>query len=414
MSDSELDDLIRALARVSDADVARWDLTRPEHEMCEAIMTTDPTTDDAVPLGSGTGPDADPTVSTDGMPGGEAGVHEISLTGHTRGRRRHVGLVVGAAAVAAAIIAGVVLAGDTRDDTGTVGPASEGVAEDGTAAPRLLVDLPGWEVERVDERSSSRGQITLTDGQQMLDVSWQPADQHQWMLDDLASSTGPGEPAMVLGHPAELFVRREPATGQGAAPAEGSDLPTDALGDFTTLWLDGQFSVEARGTFRSIESYRAALDALVEVDGDRWSAALPASAVPPEARPATVDAMLADIPLPPGIDLGSLRRGDLTVDRYQLGAEVTGTVTCRWIDAWVTAKNAGDAVGVQQAMDAMAGSHDWAVLQEMNDEGDWPEAIWEYADALPADAPIGPGGSFTIEDSYSQVLGCDPNAPAGL
>jgi hypothetical protein len=411
MSDSELDDLIRGLARVSDADVARWDLARPEHEMCEAIMTTDPTTDDTAPLGFGIGPDADPTVGTDSMPGDEARVHEISLTGHTRGRRRHVGLVIGVAAVAAAVVAGVVLAGDTRDDTGTVGPASERGAEDGTTVPRLLVDLPGWEVERVDERSSSQGELTLTDGEQTLDVHWQPADQHQWKLDDVADSTGPGEPATALGHPAELFVYREPATGQGAAPAEGSDLPTDALGDFTTLWLDGQISVEARGAFRSIEAYRAALDALVEVDGDRWSAALPASAVPPEARPATVDAMLEDIPLPPGIDLASLRRGDLTVDRYQLGAEVTGTVTCRWIDAWVAARNAGDAEGVQQAVDAMAGSHDWAVLHKMTDEGDWPDVIWEYADALPADAPIGP---VTIEDSYSQGLGCDPNAPAGL
>jgi hypothetical protein len=410
MSDSELDDLIRGLARVSDADVARWDLTGPEHEMREAIMSTDPTTDDTGALGFHTSPDADSTVGTAIVPGGESRRYEISLTDDNLRRRRPVGYVIGVAAVAAAVVAGVLLGGGTRDDTGTVDPA----AEDGTTVPRLLVDLQGWGVESVDERSSNWGELTLTDGEQTLVVRWQPADQHEWKLDDVAGSTGPGEPATVLGHPAELFVYHEPTIGQAAAPTEGSDLPPDALGDFTTLWLDGQISVEARGAFRSIEAYRSALDALVEVDGGRWSAALPASAVPPDARAATVDTMVADIPLPPGIDLEALRQSDLTVDRYQLGAEVTGTVTCRWIDAWVTATNAGDAAGVQQAVDAMAGSHDWAVLQEMNDEGDWPDVIWEYADALPADLPIGPGGSFTIEDSYSQGLGCDPNAPAGL
>lgn len=410
MSDAELDDLIRGLARVSDADVARWDLTGPEHEMCEAIMSTDPTTDDTAALGFGTGPDADPTVGTDAVPGNEARVHEISLTGHTRRRRRPVGLVIGVAAAAAAVVAGVALAGDTRDDAGTAGPAAEGGAEDGTTVPRLLVDLPGWEVERVDERSSNEGQLTLTDGEQTLEVHWRPADQHEGYLRD-RSEEMPGRPVTVLGHPAEQFTYHEAGTGQAAAPTEGSDLPPDALGDFTTLWLDGQIGVEARGAFRSIEAYRSTLDALVEVDGDRWSAALPASAVPPDARAATVDAMVADIPLPPGIGLGALRQSELTVDRYQLGAEVAGTVTCRWIDAWVTARNAGDAEGVQQAVDAMASSHDWAVLQEMNDEGDWPDVIWEYADALPADAPIGP---VTIEDGYSQALGCDLNAPAGF
>ena len=43
MNDTELDELIAATARVSDADVARWDLTGPEHELCEAIMSTGPT-----------------------------------------------------------------------------------------------------------------------------------------------------------------------------------------------------------------------------------------------------------------------------------------------------------------------------------------------------------------------------------
>jgi hypothetical protein len=49
-------------------------------------------------------------------------------------------------------------------------------------------------------------------------------------------------------------------------------------------------------------------------------------------------------------------------DRYQLAATVTGTVACAWLDAWRAARDAGDDTGVEESVDTMAISHDWAIL----------------------------------------------------
>jgi hypothetical protein len=113
------------------------------------------------------------------------------------------------------------------------------------------------------------------------------------------------------------------------------------------------------------------------------------------------------MPLPEGFDSDPLEQGDAVRDRYQLGAIVSGAVACAWLDQWVAATAADDEASVQQAVDAMATSHGWAVLQQMNDEGDYPEVLWEYADALAGNGPIMGGKELTIEESYGAALGCD-------
>lgn len=40
-----------------------------------------------------------------------------------------------------------------------------------------------------------------------------------------------------------------------------------------------------------------------------------------------------------------------------------------------------------RANDALRSSHQWRVLHEMNDEGDWPEVFWETADTFAAGKP---------------------------
>jgi hypothetical protein len=47
------------------------------------------------------------------------------------------------------------------------------------------------------------------------------------------------------------------------------------------------------------------------------------------------------------------------------------------------------------------------VLQEMDDEGDYPEVVWEYADALATNASVSGGKPLTVEESYASALGCD-------
>jgi hypothetical protein len=54
----------------------------------------------------------------------------------------------------------------------------------------------------------------------------------------------------------------------------------------------------------------------------------------------------------------------------------------------------------------MATSRDWAILNEMDSKGDYPEVIWDYADAMQDDSELLMGRPMTIDESYEQSLGC--------
>lgn len=50
----------------------------------------------------------------------------------------------------------------------------------------------------------------------------------------------------------------------------------------------------------------------------------------------------------------AVRGANLTKDRYQLGANIAGTVACSWIRVWSQARRAGDTQSAEQAVAAMA------------------------------------------------------------
>jgi hypothetical protein len=116
--------------------------------------------------------------------------------------------------------------------------------------------------------------------------------------------------------------------------------------------------------------------------------------------------MLAGIPLPPGFDAASIPTSDAVRDRYQLGAQVAGTVACAWIDRWVAARRDGDEAAVREAVDAMATSTSWPILREMNAEGDYPEVLWELAAAMETNAAAPAGTPTSVEQAYESALGC--------
>src|SRR5262249_34668236 len=110
----------------------------------------------------------------------------------------------------------------------------------------------------------------------------------------------------------------------------------------------------------------------------------------------TVDAMLAGLPLPPGLDKRQLYQQP-TRDRYQVGATVSGAVACGWLKQWVAAKSSGDTQKLKQAADALATSHAWKVLLDMQAEGQYPQVLWGYADQVAkGQDPTG----------YQEGLGC--------
>jgi hypothetical protein len=175
---------------------------------------------------------------------------------------------------------------------------------------------------------------------------------------------------------------------------------------YAAMWFADQVVYELNGDVGGNEAFMDALDALRVVRDDDWEAALPDSSVAPRERPAEVDRMLADIPQPPGFDAAGLRRSDAAVDRYQLGAKVAGSVACGWIDRWGQARRTGDEAAEQEAVDAMSTSRTWRVLDEMNADGDYPEVLWQYADAMASGGTIEGGRPMSVEESARDGLGC--------
>ena len=54
----------------------------------------------------------------------------------------------------------------------------------------------------------------------------------------------------------------------------------------------------------------------------------------------------------------------------------------------------------------MATSTSWPILREMNAEGDYPEVLWELAAAMDTGASVPAGRPMTVEETYTESLGC--------
>jgi hypothetical protein len=76
-----------------------------------------------------------------------------------------------------------------------------------------------------------------------------------------------------------------------------------------------------------------------------------------------------------------------------------GAVAYAWIEQWLDARRAGDESGAQQAVTAMATSHQWPILLEIDEEGDYPEFLGDIADAMASDGVVMGGKPLTIEQS---------------
>lgn len=201
-----------------------------------------------------------------------------------------------------------------------------------------------------------------------LDIDWRPAASYDGYVED---RNGLGKPDQItlLGVPALTW----------AYSGDDHTAIREVVGDWT---------LEVRGSGMDEADYLALLDELTPVAVDDLDTHLPASFVTDAERPGVIADMLEPIPLPDGFDPASIQSTE--IDPYQLGAAVTGAVTCAWLDQYTEARQTGDATGVQEAADAMATSRDWPVLKEMEKSGDWPDAVWGLADHMAAgDAPKG-------------------------
>ena len=127
--------------------------------------------------------------------------------------------------------------------------------------------------------------------------------------------------------------------------------------------VHGDHFFEVRGAGMDEAAYISLLGQLEKVDPAEFEASLPPSIVTPSEQDSTIAEVLSDVTVPDGFDPGTI-----TVDgyntRYQVGAAVTGEVTCA-VDPGLRRcpGRAATRRARPQAAAAMDGSRDWDVLQ---------------------------------------------------
>jgi hypothetical protein len=308
--------------------------------------------------------------------------------------RRTAGALVAAALLTGVLAASTVLR-ERPDDPGA-GPAAPTVLDDQPAEhqagpmvysaavikaaednPRLLIDQPGWKVTTVYGFAEEHGTIAFDNGGRQMEMNWYPADQYDDYHTDRLAVSKPA-PVQVDGRAGDLFRYSDNDFAVMLRPRDGA---------FVELRVQGL----ARAAFDRV------LADVKHVDVPTWLAALPATIVTPGRVDSAAAKILADVPLPPGFDVGTLETVGVN-DPYQFGAEVTGRVGCAWIAEWIRADRAGDDAALGKASDALRSSHQWKVLLDMKDEGGWSEVFWETADGVAAG---------NTSNGYASAIGCD-------
>jgi hypothetical protein len=289
-----------------------------------------------------------------------------------RDRRHRRWLPAAGAAAAVAVITAAVALPKVLDDGSTT--ANLPIAAPGSGEIAVL-QAPGWKLVNADSVGADGGEISYQSGDQNLDIDWRPAASYAGYVAD-RKELGKGEQVTVLGKPSLLW----------AYSRDDHTVIRPVVGDYT---------LEFRGSGMGQAAYLDLLGHLLAIDPADLDSYLPDSFVTDGERSDVVDEMLSDIPVPEGFDPSAIESTEIS--RYQLGAQVTGAVACAWLDRFAAAKKDGDAPGMQQAVDAMGTSRDWAVLKEMDRSGDYPEVIWAYADTIAAGK---------VPEGYEGGLGC--------
>lgn len=360
MTDEHLDRLVR------DADPYRTDLAArlggAEQTLLEEIMSTPKI--EPVPA-----PAADGARTTRSFP-----------------MRRLAGAIAAAAVVTGVIGASTLLRDQGGENwAGPVGLPSQDAGSTGgyeldlkaaEKLPRLLVDEDGWKITTVYGFAAEEGTIDFVNGGRNVQMNWYPAKHYDSYYKDRLEVSRP-EPTTVAGTEANIF--------------------TYSSNDFAAQLLPtGSAFVELRASNMNRAEFDEILTHVIRVEPDKFLAAMPAEVVTPGKVRSAAAEILSDVPIPPGFDVASIKIEGAN-DPYQFGAAVTSQITCTWIAEWIRADKAGDDGAVKQAASALRSSHQWKVLNDMNEEGDWPEVMWELSDEVA-------GG--TVPDDYKGSIDC--------
>jgi len=308
----------------------------------------------------------------------------------TRHRARWLAPVA-AAAVIAAIASSPLWWQAPGDDPGSGGTTSAAAQPDESGF-RAVLDAPGWTVTATESGDDGSGEVNYDrdggfteSGGASFTITWYPADSYDSYVEDrehIVDPPAPGEPVEVLGLGGQLWAYSDD--------------------DHTVIRevQDGHW-MELRGTGMDEAAYRALLGQVRLVDRPGFEAALPEDHVGRDEREVVAGQILADIEAVsgagfPGGDAPSFADGEAK-DRYQFGAEVVGAYTCAWLESFENAQAHDQADQAQRALGVLATSRDWAILDEMDATGDYPEVLWQIADEAAAGE---------LQPWYREGLGC--------
>jgi hypothetical protein len=382
----EIDQKLREADRFSAREIEQLELEPAEAALAEAIL--------AEPATSGAAEVAPPALPP---------------AGHRRGLLGAAGLAV--AAVAAAM---VLLLGGGSSQSPSRAYAAE-LVRFAESTPLLLLEGPDWRVQNVFQykgREGLEGSMEFVIGPAIPNESTKiSADRTvggytvsgmapkavrqrkvelRWRQGEMEFSAPPGAPAVrpvempVLDTTAlvdtraeDLYVITKNRTRR--IPLGG---PNDHL--MVAIWKEEGHSLEMRAWVSDLADFEERLNWLTKVDSQAWLDAMPANVVKAAEHDAVVREMLEGIPVPDTFAPSRVPDEGLTTNRNQVGAAVTGTVSCLWFRQWGQARRTGDSAAEAEAEWAMSTSKRWPILREMAKDSAYPKTIWELAAGMPS------------------------------
>jgi hypothetical protein len=276
------------------------------------------------------------------------------------------------------------------------------------SSPLLLLEGPGWRVQNAHEERRRRGiegsmefvtgppipyesiRVSGTPEAQRASGMLPPAVRQRrvelwWRHGSLAGEVANHRRSLhphgqrwvelpVLDTTAEVDTRAEFFVNQGGPGNR----------QMVALWSEGGYVLELRAAVPDLSAFSERLDWLTRVDSQAWLDAMPAKVVKAADHDAVVREILQGIPVPSTFTPSRVPDEGLTTARYQVGASVTGVVSCLWFLQWADARRTGDQQAELEAERAMATSKHWPILYEMAKDGAYPNAIWELAREMPS------------------------------
>jgi hypothetical protein len=325
-----------------------------------------------------------------------------------RHRSRRLVVAVGTAAVAVAMAAFVIFAGGSAEHPSRAYGAD--LVRFAESSPLLLLEGPGWRVQNVEETRSREGvdgsmefvtgkpipyqSITITgnDEEGQHESGMQPAAERQrrvsleWRHASLAEAIAyQRSPKRV--HPHGRHFVRLPVLGTTAFVDTHAEVFVNQGGpgdrEMIALWSEDGYLLELQAAVPSLAAFEERLGWLTKVDQETWLEAMPAKVVKASQHDAVVREVLRGIPTPKTFTPARVPDEGLNTDRYQVGAQATGTVACLWFRQWGEGVRTGDEAAVEEAVKAMSTAKHWPILREMTKEGDWSYVLWEDAKWMP-------------------------------